>query len=819
MATLRDVTLAALRTAIRKPALSLVVAVLLGLGLGATAVTFGLVDRLLLQPPVGVEAPDQLRTLSVETDFLGRRILNTALSFPDLLDLRQAESTFQGIAAEASGSAVEGRGADARRMRIAVVDANYFDVLGTVATDGRVFLANDHERASPPTAVISHDLWTERFSNSSDLEGAEIELDGRRFQIVGVVPRGFSGLRVRALDVWVPMVHGAELMVSPNWATARGVRWLEAFGRLAPAIADEAAADEATSLLRVGREGMRRSDPGLEVQLSPFTAANGAGSGRVTVSTLLAGVSILLLLLVCSNVANLLVSRAIQSRGDLQVRLALGMSRSRLVAEQLLHGVVLALAGAGLALAIVRFGGQIVRDILLPGVAWPTGTLGWRTLVFLLSAASVSGVVATIVPALEVRRRRFAPGSQHRSTAEREWSRDALLAFQVALTVVLLVGAGLFVRSFDRAAGIDLGFDAERVLVVTLDSDTNADEASRKQDFDRVLARLRGRPEIEHVGVAGVAPFWSSWSVPVQVPGLEELPRVEEGGPYIYPVDPEFFQTMGLELQRGRLFDSKDRKGSARVAVVNETMARMFWPGSEAIGQCLRVKAHFDEEVGSAACTRVVGVVEDAHRQSLVEGAQLLYYVPLAQNILETNLRETFYAKLGPSGGDPRRFGEATARELVAELPTIRFVRARPFLDLIAPHLETWRLGASLFGVFGVLALAVAGAGLFSVLSFEVARRRREIGIRSALGATARRIARHLLVRGLAPVLAGLLVGLLLARALAPLVRDQLFEVGPGDPATFALAVLGLLAGSALAVLGPVLRAVRLDAAVQLRDE
>lgn len=820
MGTLRDVLFASIRTAIRQPALFAVVAVILGLGLGATAITFGLLDRLLLQEPVGIEDMDGLVTVAVESDFLGRRVLNTALSYPDVLDLERARSGFLGVASEARGGAVEGRGRDARRLHVVVADRAYFSVLGTRPEIGRLLEASDHEPGSVRAAVISHAMWTDRFEGRTDLAGLTLELEGQVFEVVGVVPRGFSGLRVRAADVWLPMVHGAELMVSSNWRSARGVRWLEAFARLESDVEHDVAAAEATSLLRAGRSEMRRSDPGLEVQLAPFRVSNGAGEGRVAVSTLLAGVSILLLVLVCSNVANLLVSRAIQRRGDLRVRLALGMSRRRLVAEHLLHGVVLATAGAVLALVVVRFGGQFVRDVLLPGVAWPAGTLGARTLVFLLGASLVSGLATAVVPVLESRRRRLVAGvGPHRAISERSWSRELLLALQVAVTVILLVGAGLFLRSFERAAGLDLGFDADRLLVVTLDSDGTADATNRRQDFDRVLAELRERPEVERVGVAGVAPFWSSWSVPLQVPGLEQVPRVEEGGPYVYPVDPDFFETMGLELRQGRGFEERDRSGAPRVAVVNETMARMFWPEAEAVGQCLRVKAHFDEDVESAACTEVVGVVEDAHRQSLVEGEQLLYYVPLAQDILDTNLRETFYAKLGPSAGNPRRFGETLARDFVAELPTVRFVRARPFLDLVAPQLETWRLGASLFGVFGALALVIAAAGLFSVLSFEVARRRREIGIRSALGATARRIARHVLKRGLTPVVLGLGVGLLVARSLAPLVRDQLFEIGPGDPATFALAVVGLIAGSAIAVMIPVARAVRLDAAVQLRDE
>jgi predicted permease len=379
---------------------------------------------------------------------------------------------------------------------------------------------------------------------------------------------------------------------------------------------------------------------------------------------------------------------------------------------------------------------------------------------------------------------------------------------------VLAVGAALFVRSFERAASIDIGLEPRGLLLLYLDGlpETSVEAEAL---LDRIHARVAGLPGVASVARSGMVPFQTSWAESLRVPGLAELPTVEDGGPYVYAVSSQYLDTAGIEVRRGRGFEpADDRAGAPRVALVNETMARLYWPGQDPLGKCLIVGD------GDPPCAEVVGVVENVRRQALLEGDSLQYYVPLAQRVIA----------VPPSGGLLVRLREhsdraaaihsaAIRREIFALAPELRFIGGGPFERVLAPHLRSWRLGATLFSALGGLALLVAGVGLYGSLSFEVACRRLELGIRGALGAGAGRLAREVVRRGLLLAGGGIALGLaavlLAGRAAEPL----LFETSPRDPVLLALASAVLVAVAVAASWLPAARAARVDPAAALRSE
>ena len=810
-----DATLQSLKQALRRfrqaPGFTFVVVATLALGIGANATMFGIVDRLLLQPPAHVVEPGDVQRIYVERLFIDRKSTSSSITYPDFRDF-DAASSFAQTAVFGGGSSVTlGEGDDANRVVTRWASPSFFPLLGIRPLHGRFFGESEDVTGAGAVAVLGYDLWRDQFGGDPQAVGRSIRLAGQPHTIVGVAPAGFTGVELGRVDVWAPLRSPANSWMPSLWEDSRSSYWLRAVARLAPGSSPEAAAAEATALHRAGRAEDTRYDPEARVLLAPLILARGPqASNESAVAAWLAGVSAVVLLIACANVANLLLARGMQRRREVGIRLAIGASRRRLVADALAESALLAFAGGAAALAIVFWGSNLMRALLLPEIHWASSTIGVRVLGFVFGASLLTGLLAGLIPSLDSIRPGLTSslkdgggGATRRSPA-----RATLMVVQAALSVVLLIGAGLFVKSLQHVRNLDLGIEPAGVIAAIPELDTEAITRSEPADFfAAALERLEALPFVQRAAASAGMPFWMSYSRPLSVPGIEELPIFPTGGPYISAVSPGYFETLGIRILEGRGFTADDVEGAPRVAVVEETMARTYWPGEPALGKCLKIGGN------DAPCSEIVGVAEDTARQELVEEDTGQYYIPLAQQ------QSSAYAIFVRTEADGMASSlEPVRSQIRGDAAGVRFVDAQPFRDYIDPQARSWRLGAAMFSVFGGLALVIAAVGLYGVMAFNVAQRARELGIRSALGASPGRMVRMVLNQSVRLTALGLAIGVIAARLGGRWLEPLLFEVEPTDFSVTAGVVAVLLAVALLASLVPARRAAAVDPVVAIRD-
>jgi predicted permease len=818
----------ALRRIRRSPGFAAGVVLTFALGIGANATMFGIVDRLLLRPPAHVQEPGTVRRIllsRVDPNRAGPQI-QEVLAYPVYEDLSRARS-FSAIAGYSTRDLTLGDGDAAERAKAALTTANFFPLLGTRAEIGRFYAPGEDQVGAAPVVVLSHEYWKSRFGGNRDVLGSTVDFGYGAYVVIGVAPEGFTGVDLGRVDLWLPLhAQVGKLGLSEDCVESRGCWWMRSIARLAPGVSPRTAEAEATTLFEQGMavvEGERSESAGAprtKVLAAPVIAAQGPNaSGESVVAKWLAGISLIVLLIACANVANLLLARSIRQRREVGVRLALGSSRGQVMAQVLTESLLLALFGGAAALALSHWGGAVVRRLLLPDIVWGAGAGDSRVLWFVLALTLLTGFIAGLIPAVQVSRPTvyevLRHGTRNASTPLSR-TRDALTVLQAALSVVLLVGAGLFVRSLRGVEAVDLGVNPDGVLMMETVWQRDTPEVDRRRYVLAAVEKLGADPRVAAAATSATVPFYSLWGADLRVGGLDSIPRLPGGGPYINAVTADYFRVFDSRFSRGRGFTAADVKGATPVAVVNETMANTLWPGEDPLGKCLFVGYGEVAPVATAPCSRVVGVVEDAHRFEIVnEQGAMQYYVHVPQLPYERSL-ETVMVR---SRGDPIALIPTVRRTLMSLDPRVRFVRVRPFQELIAPSLRSWRLGATMFSVFGVLALLVAGIGLYSVLAFSVAQRTFELGIRSALGATRERLVSLVLRHALRLVGLGILLGVATAFLAAPRVGTMLYGVSARDPLTFT-AVVVMLAGVALAAaLLPARRATRVDPSIALRSE
>ena len=825
---LREALMDDLRHAVRglrrNPGFALAVVLTFAIGIGANATMFGLVDRLVLRTPPHVAAPEALYRLGMRYAWRGDTIETDAASYPLLRDFREqqagrADAAFSTIAAYTGGELSLGRGADAVPVRALVVTGGFFRLTGTRPALGRLLQPSDDGfGVGEPAAVLGHGFWRRRFGGDRDVVGRTIQLDRGRYTIVGVAPEGFVGIAGRrAPEVFLPLVPVREAAGTTEALTEYGWQFLNIVGRLRPGATPEQAAAQLSAVYRaVGP----RSDGGVDSTAvgdlrSVLPRADVGESADAKVALLLAGVSTLVLLIACANVANLLLARALRRRREIAVRLALGVSRGRLVAQLLTESVLLAALGGLAALLVVQAGGSLLRRLLFAEAAWEGSPVDGRVLAFTAAATLLTGLVAGLIPALQASRPSLTGALRlgaREGGGRQARTRAVLLVTQAALSVLLLVGTGLFVRSLQRVNAERLGMDVREVLVGTMRLRSLGYEPPRVDALFRDLeVRARSLPGVAQASVAASLPLASSYATGFRIAGRDSLPRVPDGGPYVNAVSGDFFSTLGVRILSGRGLTAADRAGTERVVVVNESMARLFWPDESPIGACVHIGAD------SLPCATVVGVAENARRQKIAEETSLQYLVPLGQ---EPGFMQDRMLFVRPApGADAARVSAAVQRMMQGAAADLPYAEVFPMSELLEGEMRPWRMGASLFGAFGLLALVLAAVGLYGVIAHSVSQRTHELGVRMALGARAGDVRRMILWQGVALAATGAAIGLLAAAAAAPRLESLLFRTAPRDPVVFAGVALTLLTVAAAACLVPAWRASRVDPSVALRAD
>jgi predicted permease len=529
-------------------------------------------------------------------------------------------------------------------------------------------------------------------------------------------------------------------------------------------------------------------------------------------------VTLIVLLIACSNVANLLLARAIRRRGEIGIRMALGAGRRRLARLFVTESLIIAALGGLASLAVASIIATLVRSTLLTNIEWSSSPVNGRVLLIATLVTLVVGLVVGVAPAMHAARTSLQQAIQRGRAQGRRMGVGAWpTVLQATLTACLLIGAGLFIRSLQRAQGYPLGFDSERVLVASasfadLDGVTGAARvAARARQADvlqRALGRLAADPGVENAAIAVGSPFGNSFGINLFVPGFDSLPSLPGGGPYVSAVTPGYFGAVGTKLRKGRLFNATEGRGTEPVTIINETMARTLWPQQDALSKCMHIGAD------TAPCARIVGVVEDAKRYELREPPTMQYYIPFGQergfggSVLMIRPR-----------GTPASFQEKAIRIVNETDASVDRATAWPIRERIDPLLRPWKLGATIFMLGGVLALLVAVLGLYSVMSYSVAQRTHEMGVRIALGARARSIVGMVVRQGMVMAAVGIATGVVIALLAGSQIQDLLFETSPKDLSVIGSTAAVLLASAMLASLWPALKAGRVDPMRALKSE
>jgi predicted permease len=834
----QDLTFAS-RALRRSPGLAIACVVTIALGVGANGAMFTLADGLFLRPPSGVAEPAQVRRFYVRTT----RSVGQITQIQSLFSYQAFATLDSGLAARAQLAAFTkadsipfrvGDDEPNRNVYGSYVTGDYMSILGVQAEIGRFFASDEAEMGQPKLiAVISHRLWEREFGGDERVIGKTVSLNRQRMMIIGVAPRGFGGTDLSSTDVWMPLPTFPAPAEGTWYKHYAGWRVLRIIGRIVPDTRDEWLANAATTIVRRDvRDARSRTnvmrDSAAAILTGPILESLGptiAPPPEIAIATRLVGVTLIVLLIACANVASLLLARAMTRRREIAVRLALGMSRRRLMTQLAIEGVVLAVLASAAALLLSAWAGAALRVLVLPDTHWTQPLLDARVTAFTLLVAIVAGVVAGLVPALQASTPQLTSalksGSRDGVTgASRSRARTSLLVAQIALSVVLLYGAGLFVRSLSHVRGIDLGVDPERLVYATawmasndtpyLDYFERETEAVTIARLQEIASELRSRPDVEGVAMSTNPPMAGYSMVGVYLADGREVPQLDNRDPGWIGVTPSYFATTDIALSRGRAFTDADR--GTRVAVVNETAARAYWPNADPIGQCLRL---FRDTL---PCTTVVGVMKGAHLDDVIEKptAQI---VSLASVSATGAPNGTRYLVVRTAPGRADQVVQFLRAEVRRTFPPSSAIMVTSMADVIAPQLRPWRLGATIFSAFGLLALVVAALGTYSVIAYSVNQRAHEMSVRAALGARAADVVGLIVGQGVRIAGVGIVLGVAVSVAASRLIASLLYETSARDPLV-GLAVAALLALVAVIASSiPAWRATRADPVEALRSD
>jgi predicted permease len=811
-----------LRSLRRSPTFVISATLTLALGLGANAALFSILDKLYLQDPAGVRAPDRvIRLYSEYTNSRKERQVLSVLSAPDWMAVEAVLPSGDAIAGYRSQSTRLGKDDNAPRGVVSWVIGDLFGTLGVRIVAGRNFERDEvRPQTFAPVAVVSSRLARERFGIERDAVGKPFDLGDHRYTIVGVADAEFRGTELSAIDAWLPMNtqgpwvnRGVE-----HWYGEKGTLFIQTLVRTAGRNSLPALQAAATAALK--RSSPVRDTSSMVARFGSLKQMIPPGfrGNEEAIATRLAVVAFVILLIACANVANLLLARALQRRREIGVRLALGISRARLVAQLLTESVVLAAIGSVVALIVAVWAATALRQALLPHVQWGLPAVGLRAVAFAGATALLAGLAAGLAPALHasrpdltsVLRGGVRDGGSHRSAV-----RTGLLVSQIALSCVLLAGAGLFVRSLQRIKSVDIGFDEDRLVFAGID--LSRESARTPEETGRLLAdaatQIERLPGVERVAFTESRPMWAFSFEATFLPGGDTLPRLNGDTPIASFVSPGYFASMGMHLLEGRDIEKNDRVGSEQVVVVNSNFAKTVWPGQSAVGKCFILQKRDDP------CRRVVGVVSNSHYSRVIERPSMQFFVPLAQ---EGDEGKTGIASaMEIRAGDGRTAGVAGQVEQL--LRGMAQSGMQPWVQTLveqnSPEMWPWRLGAGLFAAAGLLALLVAAVGIYGTIAYTFSQRRQEIGVRIALGAQGSSIVTLVLKSSVMIAAMGVVIGTGIAIWAGRFVKPLLFDTSPNDPFVLSGVALALLAVAVIASLVPAIRAKRVDPMEALRAE
>lgn len=809
----------ALRLFRTSPGFAAAVVLTLALGLGVNATMFGAVDRVLLSPPEHVQDHEDLRFL-YHTGLATRSAsAPMAYTFPDYEAIRGLPVLAGAVAYRPGRSVTMGFGQEARRPIVQDATADFFPVLGVVPLLGRFFDARDDRAGAPPVAVLSHGFWQREFGGAEGVIGATVSLGDHTYEVIGVAPRGFTGATLDGVDVWVPLRMNTPLTTGWDVLGSRGAAWFRVLVRLQKGVPDAVAGARLTEAHTAGitaylEEGgeEHRNLVGATIHTGAFMTALGPNADSDTAITLwLAGVSILVLLISCANVANLMLARGLDRQRDRAVRLAFGVSRRRLVSQALAEALVLATAGGLAAILVARWSGRALYGVLLPGIPLPEAVIGPRLVGFLAVVVLVTTVAAGVLPALQALR--TAPGDVLRearrgSTRRGGRARELLTLAQVTLSTVLLVAAGLFVQSLQNALEVDPGFDNDALISVDFEARPGVDAARRDALYREALQLLQAMPGVERASLSTTGRPLYGWNEQSRMrpSRIDSIPRLPEGGPYTYFGTEGFVEAAGFRVLQGRAFDPAEyATGAPPALMVSRSFAEGVWPGLDPLQECITLEVGPPGPEGPEPCRPVVGVYEDLMTSSLASAGRWSVTWPLPPET--PGIRGI----LVRAEGDATEMAQPIRDRLAALSSDVRYVFAVPMASRMDAMRGPWRVGATLFSVFGLLALVVASVGLYSVLSFAVARRRREIGIRGALGAQRSDLIGMVIARVARLVGTGLVIGIAIAVFAGRFMEAVLFGVPTVNPVVFGVVAVVLAAAGLLAAWLPASRATAID--------
>ena len=822
-----------IRSLLKRPAFTAIGLLTLALGIGANSTIFSLVNATLMR---------QLPVLNPESlVYVFNGAPGSVFSYPDYTELRDQNQVFDGMIAWGGISASLNSNDQTDLESGAIVSGNYFPILGVQPALGRLISPDDDRTpGAHPVTVISYGLWQRRFAGSNNVVGQQLLLNGQSFTIIGVTPAGFNGAQIGSVrNLYVPMMMQAVMRpprsgysgeMNPDLLKVRTNSWLYSIGRLKPGVTAQQAK---AALSAIATQQEPASPEKARSRNIAILAVNGTDDPATrqqmsSVAKLLMAVVAAVLLIACANVANLLLARGAARSKEIAVRLAIGANRWRIVRQLLTESMLLATLGGILGLLLAWWTAALFKAAAPPPGALPIApafVIDTRVLLFTFALSLLSAIVFGLAPALRTSRPDLVSALKDETLAPSERARgfnlrSLLVVTQVALSLVLLIAAGLFLRSLRSAQAIDPGFDAEKVVTLPLNINLlRYTTAQGREFYQQVIERVESLPGVESASLARVVALSGGASVRSLLvegrSGSNNEFRSEGAGAGVIRdadsvssniVGQKYFQTMGINFLRGRDFDGQDTTDRPKVVVVNEAFVRRYFANEEGLGHRISFK-------GTAGpWHEIVGVVRDSKYLTIGEAPTPVAYLPLQQNH-ETGMI------LHVRAGNPASVAAGIRNEVQSLERNLPVSNPMPVSESISNSLYAARMGAILLGVFGSLALLLAAVGLYGVMSFSVSRRTRELGIRMALGAQAIDVFRLVLRQGMTLVIAGIALGLIAAAMITRLLTSFLYGISATDKVTFAIipVILGLVAF--LACYLPARRATKVDPLVALRYE